>query len=376
MSAFPRVRAPGMWLALSQLGHAEMEEFDDHQSKALNAEEGGAWAPTSRIILGGDGLQIQDASLYIGNGGGGPGTLDVTDGSGALWRSGSALLQYAGAEWIMSGTTALGGAGTDANGGAGHHVVSGGKLYIDDGAYLRIRAGGEILLGGTLTAQALSVVSLSGATEQDGGSFALTNGTPMTLHGDVTIESDGTLVTEAGSTTTLGGTHNLTGTLQTSGAAAEIIVKANGSFTSEALATVSHAGDVEVAGTLDVSGTLAMSGELAQTGPHTKSGTTAQTCERFGYTLDAHGTYGVEKDVWFVVALTANREYTLRSTTSPVPQEGARVVFSIDDRVEGFGLTFYREDTSVIVSMPSGQGAWVEFIFRGGSWRYFRAGKE
>lgn len=374
MAAFDRIRAPGLWLALSQLDAAEMEVFDAHQSKALNAEEGGTWAPSSRIILGGDGLEMR-ATLAIGNGGGQDGTLEVRDGSTAQLDSGAAFDALSGSTTNLAGTTHLSGAGADTNGGSGHHVVSGGKLYIDGSAYLRVRAGGEILLGGTLTGQALSVVSLSGATEQDGGSFSLTNGTPMYLHGDVTIESDGTLVTEAGSTTTFGGTHNLTGTLQTSGASAEIIVKANGSFTSEALATVSHAGDVSVGGTLDVSGTLAVSGEFVQTGTLTKSGSTAYTCERFGYTTDANGTYGAEKDVWFVVALTANREYTLKST-SPAPPEGARVVFSIDDRTEAFGLQFYREDTSLAGAMPSGQGAWIEFMFRGGSWRYFRAGKE
>jgi len=372
MSAFPRVRAPGTWLALSQLDAAEMEVFDAHQSKALNAEEGGTWAPTSRIILGGDGLEMR-ATLAIGNGGGSPGVLDITDGSLGGVSSGGAWAAALGSATSFAGTTHFSNAGTDADGGAGHHVLSGGVVYVDDGASVKVRSGGTLQIVGLFIASSGSEVRLYDETKQLSGEFTLSDGVPMTLHGDVTIKSDGTLTTEASSTATFGGTHNLTGTLQTSGASAEIIVKANGSFTSEALATVSHAGDVSVGGTLDVSGTLTVSGEFVQTGTLTKSGSTAYTCERIGDAADADGTYGATKDLWLIPALASNRTYTLKST-SPTPPEGVRVRFVGPRTGMGAVVTFQREDTSTIAILSDGTGPWAEFVFHSGSWRYAGAG--
>ncbi len=371
MASFPRVRAPGLWTALSQLTNDEMETFDAHQSKALNAEEGGTWAPSSRIILGGEGLELR-ATLGIGNGGGQDGALEVRDGSGASWLSGSALLQYAGANWILDGNTAIGGAGTDANGGAGHHVVNGGKLYVDNGATVKVRVGGTLQVAGICIADTGSEVRLYGETRQYLGEFILSDTVPMTLHGDVTIKSDGTFTAESGSTTTLAGSTIVSGTVQTSGTGS-ITVKANGSFTSEALATVSHAGDVDVGGTLDVSGTLTVSGEFDQTGKIVKSGSTAYTCDRVGDALDADGTYGAEKDLWLIPALASNRTYTLKST-SPAPPEGVRVRFVGPRTGMGAVVTFEREDASTAAVLNDGTGPWVEFVFHGGSWRYAGAG--
>jgi len=372
MAGFDRVRAPGMWLALSQLTDDEMEVFDDHQSAALNARDGGAWAPTSRIIIGGEGLHIWDAMLAIGDGAGNPGVFAIADGSLGGVESGGTWSAASGSTTNLAGTTHLSNAGADSNGGAGHHVISGGKLYVDAGAYVKIRAGGTLAVDGTIAAAQTSVVTLAGFTTQSDGSFTLSNAVPMTLHGDVTVKSDGTLTTEAGSTSTLGGTHNLTGTLQTSGASAEIIVKANGSFTTEELATVSHAGDVEVGGALDVAGTLTVSGTYTQTGKHVKSGSNAQTCGRVGSTTDADGqTYGVEKDVWLLAELTSPRTYTLRSSTAPVPLEGACLRFASTSAGTNENLIFAREDSSGVATIDGTAAfTFVDFVFHSGSWRF------
>lgn len=367
MSAFPRVRAPGMWLALSQLDAAEMETFDAHQSKALNAEEGGTWAPSSRIILGGDGLELR-ALLAIGNGGGSDGTLEVRDGSTAQLDSGAAFDALSGSTTTLAGTTHFSGAGADSNGGAGHHIVNGGKLYVDDGAQLRVRSTGTVALYGSIAAYAgstvnvygdLSLLATSVVTQYAGGE--------MDLSGTNKLKTGGTFTAESGSTTTLAGSTILSGTLQTSGSGS-ITVKSGGSLVTEALATVSHAGDV------DVSGTLTTSGDLLQTGPLKKSGSGAVTCLRYDDTLDSNGSvYDTSVDVWRF-AVSADRTYIVKST-SPTPPEGAtlRFVNKVPGPTGG-NIALTREDSSsiVVIANPGiGVGDKVHFAdlaFIGGSW--------
>lgn len=58
MAHFAFTRSPGGWIALSVLFASEMEDIDDKLSKALNADEGGSWTPSSQIVLGGAGLKV------------------------------------------------------------------------------------------------------------------------------------------------------------------------------------------------------------------------------------------------------------------------------------------------------------------------------
>lgn len=365
MSAFPRVRAPGMWLALSQLDAAEMETFDDHQSKALNAEEGGTWAPTSRIILGGDGLQIQDAALYIGNGGGGPGILDITSGSLGGVSSGGTWTAASGSTTNLNGETNFG--------GHDHHVVSGGWLTFDAGSAGYVK--GTLSIGvtttaGTLTTAVAGTVNHYGNTGNGGGFYfkAASNAfqeatATFELSGDTTLKTGGTLTTDAGSTTTIAGAAVVSGTLATSGSAT-VTIAAGTTFQSAPLATVTHNGDVTIGGELDVTGTF------VQTGTLTKSGSTAYTAQRVGDTTDADGTYGATKDVWLVPALTATREYTLKST-SPTPPEGTMMRFAGPTVGVGDNLYFKREDASTVATFDAAAVApFVDFVFHSGSWRF------
>lgn len=58
MGHFARVRAPGAWISLGPLHAAECETFDADLFKALNADDGGSWAPAAQIVLGGAGLKV------------------------------------------------------------------------------------------------------------------------------------------------------------------------------------------------------------------------------------------------------------------------------------------------------------------------------
>lgn len=350
-----RIRPEGGWLLDSTVDPSEFEAFDAAQYSAINGDDGGTWAPTSRIILGGEGLEMR-ALLAIGNGGGSDGTIEVRDGSGTSWLSGSALLQYAGSEWVMSGTTAFGGAGLDADGGAGHHVVSGGKLYVDDGATVKVRVGGTIEVAGHIVASSGSEVRLYGETRQYLGEFILSDGVPMTLHGDVTLKSDGSFATEIGSNVTFGGATTIgnTGTLVTDG---------SGSIT----VTTGGALVVNSGATATVNGTLA--GSITRTAAVTRSGSTANEYLRVTTGSDATSTYSPTFDLlWYVI--TDDRTYKITDgTTGQMIRIACRGVASkILTIVNSSDVVVATLDPAVCAPAAF-RGLFVDLIWWGGTWQ-------
>lgn len=67
MAHFLRVRNPTLWLSGGVLLASEMEAFDDHQSKAINGDEGGVWSPSSLVEIGGSGVKITGAFTVTGS---------------------------------------------------------------------------------------------------------------------------------------------------------------------------------------------------------------------------------------------------------------------------------------------------------------------
>ena len=57
MAHFDRVK-PGGWVLNEVLDHALMNDLDTNMSKALNGDEGGTWAPSAEIVIGGSGLRL------------------------------------------------------------------------------------------------------------------------------------------------------------------------------------------------------------------------------------------------------------------------------------------------------------------------------
>src|SRR5262245_41008030 len=58
MSHHTRIRPIGMWTDFSVLLASEMAAFDDHQYNSINGDDGGTWAPSSPITVGGSGMHI------------------------------------------------------------------------------------------------------------------------------------------------------------------------------------------------------------------------------------------------------------------------------------------------------------------------------
>lgn len=58
MAAFAFTRPGGIWVDDSDVEASELASLDLKSTKALNAAEGGSWAPSSPIILGGSGLRM------------------------------------------------------------------------------------------------------------------------------------------------------------------------------------------------------------------------------------------------------------------------------------------------------------------------------
>lgn len=68
MSHFTRVRASGFWTLGSTFLHTEAEAFDSRLYKAINGDDGGAWAPPNPIEIGGaGGLKVTGPCVVTSN---------------------------------------------------------------------------------------------------------------------------------------------------------------------------------------------------------------------------------------------------------------------------------------------------------------------
>lgn len=68
MSHFAHTRAGGVWNSNQVVFATEFADFDAKTFKALNGDEGGTWAPSSVITIGGQGLSVP-ANVILGTGG-------------------------------------------------------------------------------------------------------------------------------------------------------------------------------------------------------------------------------------------------------------------------------------------------------------------
>lgn len=114
----------GSWLGVTEILPADMTYFDQTLAKCVNGDEGGTWAPTSPIIIGGSGLTANlVGTTHVLSGG----HLTIDAGATLNFASGSALsypkqiIDDFGFTWTGSKTwtttTYAGGALEDALGG-------------------------------------------------------------------------------------------------------------------------------------------------------------------------------------------------------------------------------------------------------------------
>lgn len=89
MAHFVRIRPSGFWTIASTVDPAEWEALDENQFKSINGDDGGSWAPSSPIVVGGSGINVTGPAI-LGN------VTDIDlDGTVNLGAS-SILVQEAG----------------------------------------------------------------------------------------------------------------------------------------------------------------------------------------------------------------------------------------------------------------------------------------
>jgi hypothetical protein len=211
MANFPRIRSPGFWVQASTVLPAEFEEYDATRPKLINAEDGSTHAPTSQIVIAGDGMRISGPTRFDDT------TLQV-------FQSGGGLMIAAGAELTVAGDATISGTGTfTLSNGAEVIYESGstisGSLFqltgsytfnsdtainIDDAAEINIMAGAELIMlsGSVLDYESGSYIS--GTLSQLTGSYTFETGTSLDIESgaDISILNGGDLNLLAGSTLT------------------------------------------------------------------------------------------------------------------------------------------------------------------------------
>ncbi len=287
--------------------------------KAVNGDEGGTWAPSSFITIGGSGLELT---------------------------------------------------------GTGHSLAASARLNVENAAEVRLKNGALLKADGsvgdirlevlsnvaTLTAQSATVVNLDGTTNVKGDvTFKSTGPATLAFETGVTVTwaSGSTAVHASGSTTTLAGTTNVSGTgavtfltgssltaqssvtgtwagawafgstVDVTGAATfSSTVVCNSALTVATNATVS--GNLAVTGTTTCTAGVTLNGTLTANGVSTftdeivRSGVDAYESLRSSNGTDGNVTITAEdKDVW-TASITTNRTWTLNDGPTG---KALRVVF-------------------------------------------------
>lgn len=182
-----RIRSAGLWILDSTIEPEELELLDQAQYEAINGDDGGTWAPSAVITIGGSGLtvtgpaRLSDVIAATWNAGG---TATFTGAATTATFDNSALLVVTDdAEFRLnrSGDYLL----RAYNAGTGQKLHLYGDFWVKSGAVLEVKS------GGTLSTEGGSSLVVVG----DAGFFA-----------GVNFDSTTTIVQEAGSTMALSGT--------------------------------------------------------------------------------------------------------------------------------------------------------------------------
>jgi hypothetical protein len=199
MAHFDYIKPGGVWGLLSLLSSAIMQEIDRRIYKTINGDEGGVWAPSSMIIIGGQGLGVSgpfgadDANIDIKNGK----SIDVESGGTIDCQAGS-IVDLAGTV-TLTGTLDIDATAT---------VNSEGTVNVTDGAFY---FGGTSLVQFSASTVIISTVNVSSpgaiavgnlgniswlngavASYQSGSNTTFASGSNLTINGTVTQGSSST----------------------------------------------------------------------------------------------------------------------------------------------------------------------------------------
>lgn len=184
MGHFDYTRPGGIWSGSNVVTTAELEDLDSKTERAINGDEGGTWAPSAVITIGGSGLEV----------------------SGDFEANGNSILTS------CQGITMAAGSSIDVPATATIDVV--GDINIDSAGNLNVLSGGEIEV-------------------RSGGLFEMLAGSSGEIMGDVDFESGSTcefksgsgLSTAAGATVAFASDVTMLGKLTKSGTSARTVLR-------------------------------------------------------------------------------------------------------------------------------------------------------
>ncbi len=199
MAHFDFTRVGGVWSGSPAVTTAEMADIDSKTERAINGDDGGTWAPTTTIVVGGQGLEV--TGVFISSECQG---LELTSGE---------IVVYSGAQININ---------------SGGEIELTGDLKVNSGGNINVLSGGEIEVrsGALIDAQAGSTLSLAGAIDiESGGILTVKTGASLGILGTATllIGSTAFLTINAGATVAIAADVTHTGKVTYSGTGARVV---------------------------------------------------------------------------------------------------------------------------------------------------------
>lgn len=183
------IRASGVYAANSVFTHTEMAAFDLAQYKAVNGDEGGIWAPSTSIRIGGSGLAVSGSFAASGAFTASGATSEFADTEVSITGTATLLVEGPCVQEIQSGALI-----DIKSGGAAHvegalSIQSGGNSYVQSGADFWLQTGSTTHVRGTAT---MGFIDTASATFATGTTLSCAAGSAAIF------EADGVILTGSG----------------------------------------------------------------------------------------------------------------------------------------------------------------------------------
>ncbi|NUP08465.1 MAG: hypothetical protein HOW73_20640 [Polyangiaceae bacterium] len=201
MGHFDFTRSGGVWTGTPLVTADEMADLDSKTERAINGDEGGTWAPTTVITIGGQGVTITGTSIL--------------DDCQSIELTSGFINVYNGAEIRI-----LTGAKLD--------VQSGGEVEVDSGASVVFAAGSTTTFAGAVGISGTATIGVSsgavfgfgsGAIVNMGGDMSVTSSGSLAVNsgGAITVASGGVFALSAGASVSIGAAQTISGKVTHSG---------------------------------------------------------------------------------------------------------------------------------------------------------------